>query len=147
LTKILHILNIQKSIAFGYFWFSVLEIFPFLRKRLVLDSTFFVWWDPIFVIWWISTHHSSIKLYGSAHSTYWSTCSYRPDEHIAEARWSILMWKNCYGRLPFGFFGLVFGEKYGFWNFRFPKLRDFRNFNDWRDSAHHPISAGMLKIG
>jgi len=85
-----------------------------LWKRLGLNSTFFVWWDPIFVIWWISTHHSSIKLYGSAHSTYWSTSSYMPDEHIAEARWSILMWKNCYGRLPFDFFGLVFGEKYGF---------------------------------
>ena len=117
LTKILHILNIQKSIAFGHFCFSVLEIFPFLRKRLVLDTTFFVWWDPIFVIWWFSTHHSSINLYGSAHSTYWSTCTYMPDELISEAEWPISFWKTFYSRLSFDFFGLVFGENLGFWNF------------------------------
>ena len=72
--------------GFGHFWFSVLEIFPFLWKRLGLNSTFFVWWDPIFVIWWISSHHSSIKLYASAHFTYWSTCTYMPDELIFQAK-------------------------------------------------------------
>jgi hypothetical protein len=49
--------------------------------------------------------------------TYWSTSTYMPDDYndcIAEAKWSILMRKNCYGRLPFGIFGLVFGENYGF---------------------------------
>ena len=63
------------------FCFSVLEIFPFLRKRLVLDSTVFAWWDPIFVIWWISTHRSSIKLY------------------VLEVRFHEMIWLNSVIRL------------------------------------------------